>query len=125
MDGPSGNRSGLSGLAGAVVLLGRLPLLPHDVRSRPLYRPFHTGHSCLCDSPIAEQLPIGAYIGIPLQRPDGSLFGTLCALHPEPMPETILAEKPMLELLARLLSAQVGLDLLQAELARRNERGSI
>lgn len=34
--------------------------------------------------PATRDLGIGAYMGVPLYRSDGSLYGTLCALHPEP-----------------------------------------
>lgn len=34
---------------------------------------------------VARQgFPIGSYIGVPIHRADGSLYGTLCALDPEP-----------------------------------------
>jgi len=51
-------------------------------------------------APIGRQVPIGAYVGVPLWGADGALFGTLCAIHPEPLPETIQAQQRPLELLA-------------------------
>ena len=33
-------------------------------------------------APIGQQVPIKAYIGVPLSNADGSLFGTLCAIDP-------------------------------------------
>ena len=56
------------------------------------------------DAPIGKQVPIGAYAGVPLHHPDGSLFGTLCAIDPEPQPQRIAEELPLIELIARLLS---------------------
>ena len=68
-------------------------------------------------TPIARRLTIGAYVGMPLTRADGSLFGTLCAVHPEPKPASLLDEQPVVEMVARLLST-----LLDSELARSTER---
>jgi len=55
-------------------------------------------------APIGKQLSIGAYIGVPLLKNDGSLFGTLCAIHPEPQPESIKEELPLIRLFSQLLS---------------------
>ena len=38
-------------------------------------------------APIGQQVDIGAYVGVPLDWHDGRLFGTLCAIHPQPQPE--------------------------------------
>lgn len=55
-------------------------------------------------SPIARQIPIGAYIGLPLIRSDGSLFGTLSAIHPRSFAEGIKEEVGFITNQARLLS---------------------
>ncbi len=73
-------------------------------------------------APIGRRVDIGAYIGIPLSREDGSLFGTLCAIHPTPREEAILAELPSLELLGRLLCSLLAAELRADEQARRAER---
>ncbi|MTI52005.1 MAG: GAF domain-containing protein [Alcanivorax sp.] len=39
------------------------------------------------DAPITDQLSIRAYVGMPLRDHTGALFGTLCALDPEPRPD--------------------------------------
>ena len=62
-------------------------------------------------APIVQKMPIGAYVGVPLRRADGSLFGTLCAIDPEPQPERIREDRDMVMLMADLLSG-----LLEAEL---------
>lgn len=54
---------------------------------------------------IGRKIKIGAYMGAPIVQADGSLFGTLCAIHPTPQPESILREQDLLELLAALLSS--------------------
>lgn len=65
---------------------------------------------------IARELPVKSYIGLPLCLEDGTLFGTLCAIHPNPKPPSILNEKDLLELMATLLSK-----ILQAELRTEAE----
>jgi EAL domain-containing protein (putative c-di-GMP-specific phosphodiesterase class I) len=37
--------------------------------------------------PVTQQRGIGAYVGIPLHRPDGSLYGTLCGLTASTRPD--------------------------------------
>ena len=55
------------------------------------------------EAPIARQVPIGAYVGVPLHYADGKLFGTLCAIDPYPQPELIERELPQIEMLASML----------------------
>ena len=59
---------------------------------------------------FARRLGVGAYAGVPLYQPDGSLFGTLCAISPHPMEEGVAAEAPLLGLSARLLAAALAND---------------
>ncbi len=73
-------------------------------------------------APIGRQVKIGAYIGVPLNRADGSLFGTLCAIHPAPQPAAIEAEQPLVELLSGLLSTILEAELRVADETRRAER---
>src|SRR5207249_2810629 len=69
-------------------------------------------------APISQQIPIGAYIGVPVARRDGSLFGTLCAIDPTPQQESIRDDLPLIELLARLLGAVLDSKLKEVEQAR-------
>ncbi|SDR75793.1 GGDEF domain-containing protein [Pseudomonas oryzae] len=73
-------------------------------------------------APLGRSLPIGAYIGMPLLRADGSLFGSLCAIDPRAQPAAIVGELPLLEQLADMLSTTLQLELRIAEEARRAER---
>jgi len=73
-------------------------------------------------SPIAQQIQIGAYIGVPLASTDGSLFGTLCAIDPSPQDESIRDELPLIEFLTRLLGTVLFADLKAAKQARLLER---
>lgn len=68
-----------------------------------------------------DQITIRAYIGVPLTRADGTLFGTLCAFDPDEQEDEILAEQPMVELLAQLLSTVLERDLLVGQVERRSE----
>ncbi|HWT71637.1 MAG TPA: sensor domain-containing diguanylate cyclase [Oxalicibacterium sp.] len=74
------------------------------------------------EAPIAQTLPIGAYVGIPLTREDGSLFGTLCAIDPSPQSEQIRHEQRLIELLADMLSSLLHSELAIANATRRAER---
>jgi GAF domain-containing protein len=65
----------------------------------------------MASAPIAQQVPIGSYIGVPLTRKDGSLFGTLCAIDPNPKDESICNELPLVKLLAKLLENTLDSDL--------------
>lgn len=72
-------------------------------------------------APIAAQIRIGAYVGVPIWRQDGSLFGTLCAIDPEPQSEHIKEGQPVIELLADLLSSLLHAELMNADSQRRAE----
>ncbi len=74
------------------------------------------------EAAIGEQIAIKAYIGVPLSRADGSLFGTLCAVDPEEQPESIVAEQPLVEVLGRLLSTVLERDLDAARIGRRAQQ---
>jgi diguanylate cyclase (GGDEF)-like protein len=78
--------------------------------------------SAYLELPIRQQIPIGAYIGVPMNLSDGSLFGSLCAIDPYPQPEEIQEELPTVELLAKLLSTILENELKCQEQARRLER---
>lgn len=62
-------------------------------------------------APINNQVSIKSYIGQPITNEDGSLFGTLCAIHPQTKSENISQDIAIIELLGDLLSR-----ILQAEL---------
>jgi diguanylate cyclase (GGDEF)-like protein len=91
---------------------GNGPRIAPDSRRVPIY----------AAAPIGAQVPIQAYIGVPLYRKDGSLFGTLCAIDPECQPDTVVAELELVELLAALLGRCLQAELQAAAEARRAER---
>jgi diguanylate cyclase (GGDEF)-like protein len=73
-------------------------------------------------APIGRQVQIASYVGFPLVYEDGNLFGTLCAIHPSPQPESIADEQELLELLGGMLNAILQAELRAVEEARRTER---
>ena len=73
------------------------------------------------DLPFTRQLPIGAYVGVPLVDGEGQLFGTLCGLNPRPMPAAIVEEQPMVEVLADMLSGLLTAELATTALTREAE----
>lgn len=74
------------------------------------------------DVPVARQVEIQAYVGVPLTFADGSLFGMLCALDPCPQPAAIEGELDLVETLAALLTTILQSDIKATVEARRLER---
>jgi len=77
--------------------------------------------SAYSEAPIGRLLKINAYIGLPLTRDDGSLFGTLCAINPTAQPTALVDEQEFLELTAAALSTILQLELKLASMTRRAE----
>ncbi len=71
--------------------------------------------------PLARELPVGAYVGVPLVDAEGRLFGTLCGINPEPMPSSIADEQPMVEVFADMLSGLLSAELNTTALTREAE----
>lgn len=94
------------------MMQGRGPRIAPDAATVPAY----------AAAPAARQIPIQAYIGVPLMNADGSLFGTLCALDPTPQPESIIKDQEMIELFGSMLSAILNSELKISEEMRRIER---
>ena len=87
----------------------------------PRIAPRATDVPAYADLPLTRQLPIGAYVGMPLVDSKGQLFGTLCGLNPQPMPAAIVEEQPMVEVLADMLSGLLSAELATTALAREAE----
>ena len=73
------------------------------------------------DAPINKLVHIQAYIGEPLLKEDGSLFGTLCAIDPEPQPEKLLEDAPLFNLMAQTLSYILQAEFREAKHKRKAE----
>jgi diguanylate cyclase len=65
--------------------------------------------------------PVGALAGVPVLAPDGSVFGCLCGVDPEPGRPQLAAELPTIELLGRMLAVLLVQELDRQELQRRFE----
>ncbi|HEV3503789.1 MAG TPA: diguanylate cyclase [Actinomycetes bacterium] len=66
-------------------------------------------------------VPVGALAGVPVLAPDGSVFGCLCGLDPDPGRPELAAELPTIELLGRMLAVLLVQELDRQELQRRFE----
>jgi diguanylate cyclase (GGDEF)-like protein len=69
-------------------------------------------------APLRRLLTIGAYLGAPLVDVEGKVFGTLCGFDPEPLPASLAAEVPIVEVIADLLSGLLRAELHATVLAR-------
>ena len=87
----------------------------------PHVAPRVTDVPAYAEAPLAGELGIGAYVGLPLIGPDGTLFGTLCGIDPEPQAVPLVQQQPQLELMARMLSTILGAELRVEAETRRAE----
>lgn len=94
---------------------GQGPHIAPDVAREPGY----------ASAPIHGKMAIGAYVGVPLRRADGTLFGTLCAIDPEPQPERIREDKDMVALMGELLGGLLEAELSGTEALRKAERSDV
>jgi len=90
--------------------------------SGPNIAPDAMREGAYADAPISKKMEIGAYVGVPLRRADGTLFGTLCAIDPEPQPERIREDQDMVVLMGELLGGLLEAELANAENVRKAER---
>lgn len=74
------------------------------------------------NAPIGQQVNIKAYIGFPLNNEDGSLFGTLCAIDPEPKEQSLLEHEDTIKLITSMLNTILIKSLKLQEQTRLSER---
>ena len=91
---------------------GRGPQVAPDAMAVPAY----------AETEVAHELTIGAYVGIPITRPDRGLFGTICGIDPAVNDEELERQAPLLQMLGSLLSMVLAGDLARTELERERER---
>lgn len=96
----------------SAMVKGEGPRVAPDSRRVPAY----------AAAPIARAIPIQAYVGAPLRRPDGSLFGTLCAVDPQVQPDALHDAEELVDLMAGLLSLILSTELRAADAARQADR---
>jgi diguanylate cyclase (GGDEF)-like protein len=76
-------------------------------------------------APISQQMPIGAYVGVPLLDDQGRLFGTLCAIDPLPRVGSLEPVVADAELTGRLLMTVMSMERrLRVEQARTEQARS-
>jgi diguanylate cyclase (GGDEF)-like protein len=77
--------------------------------------------------PIGRSLSVGSFVGAPIEREDGAVFGVLCGMHPTALAgdSTVPEELPLVELLARMLAAVLTHELAANEESRRAERAEL
>jgi diguanylate cyclase len=80
----------------ARLVAGEGPMIASNINEVPAY----------ASAPVAAAFPILSYVGLPIFRKDGSLFGTMCAIDSEPVNE-IERYLPLVELVAGLLGFAV------------------
>lgn len=88
----------------------------------PQIAPYADDVELYAAAPIGRQVSIKAYIGFPLLKEDGSLFGTLCAIDPCPQSESLYQEQGLIELLRNLLNVILQKELREVKSARQLER---
>jgi diguanylate cyclase (GGDEF)-like protein len=75
-------------------------------------------------APVALNLPVGSYAGVPLVH-GGALFGTLSGLHPVALPDAVRHSLPIIEALADMLATVVALEVTAHQVTRRAERAEV
>lgn len=97
------------------MLAGDGPQIAPDAMAVPAYRA----------APVGKAIDIGAYVGIPIVKGSGEVFGTLCGLDPAAQPEELEGNAALLALLSNLLTMILDVDLARSEEARKRERAEI
>lgn len=97
------------------MVLGHGPGIAPSARDVPAY----------ANAPLAAHLPTGAYVGVPLRRSDGSLFGTLCGIDPRPQPESVRDELDTVTLMGDLLGRILATELDAGSAARHADRADV
>ncbi len=94
------------------MVAGHGPMYSANVANVPAYQ----------EAPVGEAMEIACYLGIPICRADGSLFGTVCAIDPAPRAEAIEADLPEILYECKLLGTILDGELQREELKRELEK---
>ncbi len=94
------------------VLQGPAPRVAPDVSTVP-------AHS---DLPLVRRWGIGAYLSAPLTLDGTTLYGTLCAVDPDPQPTRVTGSVGLVDRQARLLSTLLVAEMRADDALRRAER---
>lgn len=97
----------------------REPVVIDDVAVDPVYR----------DHPTPALYGLQSYISLPVVRADGDVWGTLCAIDPEPRkvsdPAIVGTFKAFADLIAMHLDTQARLEMSEAALAAERETATL
>ncbi|MFA5631578.1 MAG: sensor domain-containing diguanylate cyclase [Porticoccaceae bacterium] len=96
----------------ARMVAGAGPRVAPDALQVPVYM----------DAGMVAEVPIGAYIGVPIFNEDGTLFGTLCAVDPERQDDRVSDNLPLIELIAGLLASLLAVEQRASRMARLYEQ---
>ena len=105
---PPGTSIPLEGTYCERLLAGRLPNIVPDAANEP--RVAHLE--------VTERAGIGAYIGVPIELSDGTVYGTFCCVSHEPAPALRQRDARFLSVLSRLIADQLDAEQLAAEQRR-------
>ena len=89
------------------MIRGEGPSYAPEVNDVPGYR----------DVPALTQMPIRTYVGVPIRLADGEIFGTLCAIDPEPQ-AVASTDMPFIAIVGRLLASILDRDV-RAQIEKR------
>ncbi|WP_038050891.1 sensor domain-containing diguanylate cyclase [Thioalkalivibrio sp. ALJ1] len=95
------------------MLAGDAPHIAPDVQQIPAYRQALAAH----DDPPA----IGSYVGFPVNDRDHGMFGVLCAMHPEPLPDNLEAHASEIESAVAVVESLIQLRHQLDDLERERE----
>lgn len=96
----------------STMVTGATPQIAPDVAQVPQY----------AAQAAAAPVPVGAYVGMPIVRPGGELFGTVCGYSPVRRPGSLWDHLPLLALLSSLLSSVLEADEATTAAARQLEQ---
>ncbi len=88
----------------------------------PNFAPNLADFTSYVETPFASIAKVGSYMGVPIRTADGEVFGTLCAVDPDPKDPGLRQFLPMVETFATLLGNMVDGELKATAESRRAER---
>lgn len=94
------------------MLEGSIPRIAPDLRKHPGY----------AELSFNRAVATRAYMGFPLYKCDGDLYGTICGIAANPQPEPQPVQVQLFELVGKLLNALLQMELRAETQTRRAER---
>lgn len=96
----------------AAMAEGAGPRSAPDVDAEPAYR----------DAPVRQRIAIKAFTGVAILETDGSVYGSLCGMHDQPVePRVFTRVEPLLDVFAALLGMVLIAERERSEAARQAE----